>query len=331
MESINGINVSHTQHRNNRKRKNNRAIASQPTCSTTHSNSWEVAISDSLSLINRCNLRILSRPIPSLSRDSIEINNIVNLGNHLGFDLAGKESDVKRALNNGVTSGLQETMALKIDSFLIHALWNNSSFDFVFKKSDGKSGGLLSGSGKWLPTDDACLFVVAYAPQCIHKKKTLWDELNKMTLDLDCLTIILGDFNVVRNATERSGSVFCQRSATAFNSFISSTGLADIPLGGTRFTRMNRQGSKLSKLDRFLVSSNFLANWPNAHISTLTRDYSDHAPILLHVEAADFGPPPFRFYNSWLSKKDFEPILIDSWALRFVRPTSYFVIFKSKL
>ncbi|GJW73545.1 putative RNA-directed DNA polymerase [Tanacetum coccineum] len=152
-----------------------------------------------------------------------------------------------------------------------------------------------------------------------------------MTLDLDCLTIILGDFNVVRNATERSDSIFCQRSATTFNSFISSTGLADIPLGGTRFTRMNRQGSKLSKLDRFLVSSNFLANWPNAHVSTLTRDYSDHAPILLHVEATDFGPPPFRFYNSWLSKKDFEPILIDSWALRFVRPTSYFVIFKSKL
>ncbi|GKB99158.1 cytochrome P450, partial [Tanacetum coccineum] len=113
---------------------------------------------------------------------------------------------------------LQETMALKIDSFLIHALWNNSSFDFVFKKSDGKSGGLiavwdtsrflkhsckegegyLAVRGKWLPTDDACLFVVVYAPQCIHKKKTLWDELNKMTLDLDCLTIILGDFNVVR-------------------------------------------------------------------------------------------------------------------------------------
>ncbi|GKF60396.1 hypothetical protein Tco_0177182, partial [Tanacetum coccineum] len=43
IDSTNGINVSHTQHRNNRKRKNNRAIASQPTCSTTHSNSGETA------------------------------------------------------------------------------------------------------------------------------------------------------------------------------------------------------------------------------------------------------------------------------------------------
>lgn len=62
---------------------------------------------------------------------------------------------------------------------------------------------------------------------------------------------------------------------------------------------MNKDGSKLSKLDRLLVSSSFVDKWPNSHLLALPRELSDHCPIILKTHVLDFGPITFKFYNSW--------------------------------
>lgn len=49
--------------------------------------------------------------------------------------------------------------------------------------------------------------------------------------------LVLGDFNEVRTEDERFGSMFNIQGANAFNNFISSAGLVDLPLGGYSFTR----------------------------------------------------------------------------------------------
>ncbi|GKE24724.1 putative RNA-directed DNA polymerase, eukaryota, reverse transcriptase zinc-binding domain protein [Tanacetum coccineum] len=67
-----------------------------------------------------------------------------------------------------------------------------------------------------------------------------------------------------------------------------------------RFTRMNPACNKISKLDRFLVSSHFLDQWPSTYTLPLVREYSKHSPVLLHVSTDDFRPTLFHFYNSWL-------------------------------
>nr|GFA44520.1 cytochrome P450 [Tanacetum cinerariifolium] len=68
------------------------------------------------------------------------------------------------------------------------------------------------------------------------------------------LTIVLGDFNEVRNVDERKGTMFDPRGASRFNNFILSLGLIDLPMGAKRFTRMNNLGIELSKIDRIIVS-----------------------------------------------------------------------------
>ncbi|GKD91074.1 cytochrome P450 [Tanacetum coccineum] len=60
-------------------------------------------LSDSVSLIRRCNMRILSKltnSINSKSSRSIEVDKIVDLGNELGFDINGKNDDVAHVLSN---------------------------------------------------------------------------------------------------------------------------------------------------------------------------------------------------------------------------------------
>ncbi|GJZ86448.1 cytochrome P450 [Tanacetum coccineum] len=232
--------------------------------------------------IRRCNLRILTRPQPSNSAESVEVNKTVNIGNQLGFGMTGKEADVS-------------SIVLQIVQFLV-------------------GDGFIAVKGIWISIDSPCLLIVVYAPQCIQKKKILWATLHNIITVNDCLTITLGDFNEVRNALERSGSVFHHRGAINFNDFISSSGLSDLPLGGLRYTRMDKLGSKLSKLDRFLVSPHVLDKWPSAHAISLVREYSDHSPILFQATTDDYGPIPFRFYNSWLTKDDFWPTIQGCWA-----------------
>ncbi|GJX85558.1 RNA-directed DNA polymerase, eukaryota, reverse transcriptase zinc-binding domain protein [Tanacetum coccineum] len=65
---------------------------------------------------------------------------------------------------------------------------------------------------------------------------------------------------------------------------------------------MKKQCTKLSKLDRFLISEDVTIRLPDVRITALDRLWSDHNPILLHIDKTDFGPTPFKLYNSWLSE-----------------------------
>nr|GFC53103.1 RNA-directed DNA polymerase, eukaryota [Tanacetum cinerariifolium] len=122
-------------------------------------------------------------------------------------------------------------------------------------------------------------------------------------------TIILGDFNEVRSIDERRGSCFNPSSARVFNHFISSSGLVDVKLRGYAFTWSHPSGSKMSKLDRFLVSEGIFSIFPSIMTLCIDRHLSDHRPILLREVYSDFGPIPFRFYRSWFSLEGFDAMV----------------------
>ncbi|GJT93091.1 cytochrome P450 [Tanacetum coccineum] len=84
-------------------------------------------------------------------------------------------------------------------------------------------------------------------------------------------------------------------------------------MGAKRFTRMNTLGNKLSKIDRILVSQHVVDLWPDSHTITLPREFSDHCPLLLSNLEADYGPIPFKLYNSWLQHKEFPCIVHNNW------------------
>ncbi|GJS56350.1 hypothetical protein Tco_0629712 [Tanacetum coccineum] len=83
---------------------------------------------------------------------------------------------------------------------------------------------------------------------------------------------------------------------------------------------MNRSGSKLSKIDRILVSHHYISKWPLAQLVALPREYSDQCPLLLNSSSEDFGPSPFKLYNSWISHKDFNDIVTTFWSNTIIQP-----------
>nr|GFA19810.1 RNA-directed DNA polymerase, eukaryota [Tanacetum cinerariifolium] len=59
----------------------------------------------------------------------------------------------------------------------------------------------------------------------------MWDYLSHVIANWKDEVIIMGNFNEVRNKAERFGSVFNVQGENAFNMFISSAGLEEVPVG----------------------------------------------------------------------------------------------------
>ncbi|GJZ47663.1 RNA-directed DNA polymerase, eukaryota [Tanacetum coccineum] len=215
----------------------------------------------------------------------------------------------------------------------VKACWGNYTFDYAHSDSVGNSGGILCIwdpnsfqkdnvtvsdffiiiRGTWLKSGVKILMVAVYAPHDLRDKKILWDYLEYIINRWDGEVLIMGDFNEVRRKTERFGSVFNVQGADMFNTFIANAGLEEIPLGGSSFTWCHKSATKMSKLDRFLISENLFNSYPNICATSLDRFLSDHRPILLRESNHDYGPIPFRYFNHWTELDGFNKFVIDTW------------------
>lgn len=126
----------------------------------------------------------------------------------------------------------------------------------------------------------------------------LWEELKGIKQAKDGVWIMMGDFNTVRRFEERFNSIFCPRTTREFKKFILDAGFIDLKMGGIRYTCCRSEDIKLRKLDQFLLCLEFLDIAPKTTITALPRELSNHCPILLKTTTPDFGPPPFRLFNS---------------------------------
>ncbi|GKD23438.1 RNA-directed DNA polymerase, eukaryota, partial [Tanacetum coccineum] len=101
-----------------------------------------------------------------------------------------------------------------------------------------------------------------------------------------------------------------RKDSVAFNSFINSGGLVEVPSGGYTFTWALKSAAKMSKLDRFLISEDLMRACPHISSITLDRFLSDHRPILLRELNLEYGPTPFRFFHNWFDLEGFNSFIL---------------------
>ena len=139
-----------------------------------------------------------------------------------------------------------------------------------------------------------------------------------------------GDFNVVRTPSECNKGGQISSSMRRFSTAIEDLGLRDLPLQGGHFTRSGgHDNCAKSRLDRFLVSSDWENCFSGVVQCILPRPVSDHFPILLDGGGIRFGPTPFRFENMWLKAEGFKELLKSWWQnLSFCGTHSYILAAK---
>ena len=130
---------------------------------------------------------------------------------------------------------------------------------------------------------------------------------------------------MMRFPSERSGSVYFTIAMRRFSAFISKQSLVDLPLVGGTFTRSNsREVASRSRLDRFLLSTDWEENFLFVCQRHLSRLLSDHFPILLEGGNLHGGKKPFRFENMWLKDEGFLERVSSWWETYLFQGTPSF-------
>ncbi|GJU89922.1 hypothetical protein Tco_1302345 [Tanacetum coccineum] len=165
-----------------------------------------------------------------------EISRMIEVGETLGYDVRGCKQSLHKIIN-GI--GVQETKMTKLELFCLKSMWGNYTFDYACSLARGRSGGL----------------VFIWDPMFTGLKRIHVKHLCGLCSLISCIII---EENILRLAI---GMKFVKKLI----------GLVDLPLGGLSFTWMNKAGTKMSKLDRFLISLNVFDSLPDLKVLTLDK------------------------------------------------------------
>ncbi|XP_058076384.1 uncharacterized protein LOC131224965 [Magnolia sinica] len=191
---------------------------------------------------------------------------------------------------------------------LLTSLWKAKDINWATLNALGTSGGIVVvwKSSKWDLVSSAIgsfsvsvilqdksstfsyLISVVYGPNDDHIRVDFWEELSNIKQSFSGPYCFVGDFNVIRFVEEHSRIRRVSPAMERFSDWIQALKLVDLPLSGARFTWTNGRCNPLqSRLDRFLMSADWLELFPLASQLALPRTTSDHCPILLTLDDSD--------------------------------------------
>lgn len=160
-----------------------------------------------------------------------------------------------------------------------------------------------------------CLTAVYGKPQ-LQARRVLWDELREIHLGMDNSWAIVGDFNAILAANERSGGSNNQnlRGMLDFQELVNDCDLVDAGYQGCPFTW--KGGNLSQRLDRLLVNLQWRIRFEEAVVFHLPHFKSDHRMVLIKMRKTvkkNQKRRPFRFMAAWLTHENFESFLRNTW------------------
>ena len=256
-----------------------------------------------------------------------------------GLGGGDKREEVQRLVldKHPLVMCLQETKLQVLNDAILQSIWGNNSAGYSYQPSSGASGGLVTVwdasrvevwssmsfkhvlviKGKVIASGAEFILFNVYAPCDLAAKKELWERMQPLVLSNNDLCLcVCGDFNSVRTDEERKGRGlgFRQVDADLFNKFINDCLLIDLPICGRLFTWYRGDGISMSRLDRYLLSSRWCEFWPNCIQVADQRGLSDHVPLLLHIDDANWGPRPLRMLKCWSDLPGYSDFVRAKWG-----------------
>lgn len=124
----------------------------------------------------------------------------------------------------------------------------------------------------------------------------------------------LGDFNVLLSLHDKNEPPSNISDILLFREVVNDTRLIDLPLLNKSFTWTNgRRNPTFERLDRALISQDWLLSFPRSTLKALPRPRSDHT--LLILTAFPLVPPSrlFRFESFWLRYSSLPEVVSNAW------------------
>nr|XP_025678990.1 uncharacterized protein LOC112778943 [Arachis hypogaea] len=110
---------------------------------------------------------------------------------------------------------------------------------------------------------------------------------------------------------ERKGATSLPASAEDFKEWVQDLELVDLLLSDQKFTWF--RGRSCSRIDRILVSLEWLEEFLDTRMKGGPRGLSDHCLLILEDTRVSMGPRPFRNLDSWFTHGEFLRMVKDEW------------------
>jgi hypothetical protein len=148
------------------------------------------------------------------------------------------------------------------------------------------------------------------------QKSAFIDELRAVAAASSPKWLILGDFNLIYRAADKSNDRLNRRLMRKFKGALDAMRLRELDLQGRKFTWSNeQQNPTMSRIDRFFCSEGWDATFPSVILQPLPSSISDHCPLLL-LGAADFPRcSTFRFEAFWPRMEGFYEVVQAAWEV----------------
>ncbi|XP_057719883.1 uncharacterized protein LOC130934317 [Arachis stenosperma] len=215
--------------------------------------------------------------------------------------------------------------------FDVTSLWGHDGAGWEYVKADGASGGLLLmwdenifkmnncyKGERWLCVEGIilknnfnCALFLIYGAHTREEKRVVWEELSYTAGLCQVPCCFMGDFNEVINIEERKGSTSLTASAEEFKDWVQDMHLLDLPLNDRKFTWF--RGQSCSRIDRVLVSLEWVEEFPEIRLRGGPRGLSDHCPMIVEDSRFRDGPRPFRSLDSWFTHEGFLRMVKEEW------------------
>jgi exonuclease III len=221
--------------------------------------------------------------------------------NTQGLGCLKKRPIVRDAISNASPSimCIQETKLASVDSFCAASFLPSRLSAFATVDAIGSSGGILTG---W---DPALFSLISSHSTQFTLTKTLQSSLSDLTFavtnvyapadhslspsflsEFEALGplfpipwLVVGDFNLLRDPSDKNNSNFDLALASAFNDSIRTLALFELPLLDRLYTWSNKRDDPvLARLDRALFNQAWNVALPNSSLTSLPRPTSDQVP-----------------------------------------------------
>ena len=163
---------------------------------------------------------------------------------------------------------------------------------------------------KLIPESFSCAICVVYAPNDQRDRRELWQIMRELKQYLTTPILLMDDFNEVVSPTERRHATQMTVGMREFGDFIQDLQLIDLNIS-QQFTWMRDNAA--SRLDRVLVSNEFIGRFQNLKVKCKERMLSDHFPLVLYTSETSWGPSPFRTLDGWLEEPQFMAVFKKEW------------------
>ncbi|XP_025625197.1 uncharacterized protein [Arachis hypogaea] len=227
--------------------------------------------------------------------------------------------------------GLIETKRQTVMKFDVGRIWGDSGAGWEYVGSDGASGDLLMiwdeaffklnncyKGERWLCVEGAvlkngfnCAFFLVYGAHSREEKSHVWEELSYIAGLRQVPCCFMGNFNEIVSVEERKGTVSLPLFADEFRGWIEDMHLLDLSLTDRNFTWF--RGWSCSRIDRAMVSVEWIEEFPETRLRGRPRGLSDHCPIIVEDRRTRGGLRPLQSLDSWFTHEGFLRMMKEEW------------------